>query len=478
MFLREPCQERHVDLDHISLHLQLISFHHPGYAHPNDIILQLLASDDPSGGLHHLTALTACGIVAGNRFDGYFSTTRNGQAIEDSPDSVLIGKDYWFHVPQSSTDTTMNEVPLTPYPIYASFEQWQFPHDSLPTSWQAFEQAFQRLQSVEQASIIFAESSLTAATKHRDSTCRITASGKATDVAHVIPVNQVDWFWRNDMMKYGRNPLAAHSVNDLSNTILLRADLHPTFDALEWVIIPKPNSEGVMQFVFHLIQPSPELAERYHNCRVYHIAGISPQILFAAFARAIFPSLHNFLAKGVSRWLLAISSQSQKYESKHFSGLECEASFRAKGRGRSNSPKKRKGTDQEDAKEACGSKGASSGDFIQHRRPHNSSSGEGHTNINAIGDQDPCTCTSSSGSDGPYPEKNPAVYCRSANCRYLRLRLDGLEKERERSGTQEWWKAQELWASRAYDNPLSQNEIKRFFWARGVEDATWESDHS
>ena len=101
MFLREHRQEQHTDLDHISVQTRLISFHHPGYAHPNDIIFELLALDHPSGGLHHLTALTACGIVAGNRFDGYFSTARNGQAIEDSPDSVLTGKDYWFHVPQS-----------------------------------------------------------------------------------------------------------------------------------------------------------------------------------------------------------------------------------------------------------------------------------------------------------------------------------------------------------------------------------------
>ena len=101
MFLRARRQERHTDLDHISVHAQTISFHHPGYAHPNDIFLTLLAPDHPSGGLHHLTALTACGIVAGNRFDGYFSTAPNGQAIEDSPDSVLKGHDYWFHVPQS-----------------------------------------------------------------------------------------------------------------------------------------------------------------------------------------------------------------------------------------------------------------------------------------------------------------------------------------------------------------------------------------
>lgn len=366
----------------------------------------------------------------------------------------------------------MNEVPLTPYPIYTSFEQWQFPHDSLPTSWHALES----VQS-ERASRIFAESSLTAATKYRDHTCRITDSEEATDVAHVIPVNQSDWFWKNHMRRYGSDPTTLRSVNDLSNTILLRADLHRTFDALKWVIIPKPNSENVTQFVFHLIRSSPELAARYHNSCVHSIAGIPPQTLFAAFARAIFPLLHEFLAIGVGRWLLAVSSQSQTYESRYYTGLECEASFRANDRGRSNSPRKRKGTDQQDAKEACRSKGAR----------------EGHTSINAIEDQDQCTCTLSSGFDGPYPANKPLssypAYCRSANCRYLiteeywrKLRTDGLEKEREKSGTQEWWESQELWAARAFDHPLSPNDIKRFFWSQGVEDATemnvmpWESD--
>lgn len=47
-----------------------------------------------------LTAVAACGIVAGNRFDGYLFTAPIGQAIEDSPDSVLKGDDYWFQVPQ------------------------------------------------------------------------------------------------------------------------------------------------------------------------------------------------------------------------------------------------------------------------------------------------------------------------------------------------------------------------------------------
>ena len=57
-------------------------------------------------------------------------------------------------------------------------------------------------------------------------------------------------------------------------------------------------------------------------------------------------------------------------------------------------------------------------------------------------------------------------------------RLDhGLEKERQKSGTQEWWKSQELWAPRAFDHPLSPNDIKRFFWSQWVEDATYGDEY-
>lgn len=301
-------------------------------------------------------------------------------------------------------------------------------------------------------------------------------------MAHIIPEHQLDWFKRNRMARYAYDPPAVRSVNDLSNTILLRSNLHRTFDALNWVIIPKRNSKKVIQFVFHLIQYSPELAERYHNSCVHNIAGVSPQSLFTAFARATFPLVCNFLSWGVGRWLLAISSQSQKYESRYFSGLECMASFGATGRGRSNNSNKRKGADQQDAKEACGSKGASSSDFIDSKCPPHSSSGEGHTSMNAIEDQDQCTFALSSGSEGPYSVDKPLLsfptFCQSANCRsrtreeyWGKLKLDGLEKERQKSGTKEWWKSQELWADRAFDHPLSRNDIKRFFWARGVEDA-------
>ncbi|KAG9511535.1 hypothetical protein KCU85_g10076, partial [Aureobasidium melanogenum] len=48
-----------------------VTFRHPGYRDEHNIIMVLPALDDAQGGIHHETALTACAIVAGNRWNGF-----------------------------------------------------------------------------------------------------------------------------------------------------------------------------------------------------------------------------------------------------------------------------------------------------------------------------------------------------------------------------------------------------------------------
>jgi hypothetical protein len=88
-----------------------ISFLHPAY--PSDggynILLILQAYDHLAGGLHHETARIACGIIAGNAWDGYFSDTVRGQPLNLGPDAILsVNKDYFFHVPHPAESETGN----------------------------------------------------------------------------------------------------------------------------------------------------------------------------------------------------------------------------------------------------------------------------------------------------------------------------------------------------------------------------------
>lgn len=79
-----------------------IRFCHPGYQ-GEGVSNQLISlprvdtEDNQEFGVHHTTALVACQIIAGNRFDeGYFSLSPTGQPIQTLTDSVLTQDLYYF----------------------------------------------------------------------------------------------------------------------------------------------------------------------------------------------------------------------------------------------------------------------------------------------------------------------------------------------------------------------------------------------
>ena len=83
----------------IPLNDRRILFRHPGYDGGDNVVLTMPAFE-PGGGIHHATAKIACGIIAGNRWDGYFTTDKAGQhRVENSPDTILMGDEYYFHIP-------------------------------------------------------------------------------------------------------------------------------------------------------------------------------------------------------------------------------------------------------------------------------------------------------------------------------------------------------------------------------------------
>jgi hypothetical protein len=82
-----------------------IRFRHPAYPSTCNVLLILQAYDHPDGGLHHETARIACGIIAGNAWNGYFSETAGGQRLDLGPDGILrVGKNYFFHIPHPASE--------------------------------------------------------------------------------------------------------------------------------------------------------------------------------------------------------------------------------------------------------------------------------------------------------------------------------------------------------------------------------------
>ncbi|KAM0809738.1 putative HNH nuclease domain-containing protein [Seiridium cardinale] len=301
-----------------------VSFCHPDYQHPHDILFRLprldrystaassgaslgttpaartVNANATSRGVHFATALLACQIVANNAFDGYLATDSQGRerVIPDSPDYVLVESKYWFFSSQRETGdsdagqpTTLPTRPGTapaattaprralrpPYAIVPSFQDWQFPHDSLPEEWRV--------------PITSDDSSST--TNRR---CVVTNRAWPIHGAHLIPSAEERWYINNGMPQYGMH----QNIDEAANKIDLRDDLHHAFDDHMFAIVPKQGRR-----VVHVLSAPTlsklEYAAEFHNRPIFEsaptIRDSPPEFLFARFARAVLMLVKPFVAQ-------------------------------------------------------------------------------------------------------------------------------------------------------------------------------------
>ncbi len=154
------------------------------------------------------------------------------------------------------------------------------------------------------------QSNLTAAIRQRDITCRITAFESGTEVAHLIPEHERQWFLLNSMAAWNTDLTLDpdNLLRDLSNAVLLRSDMHLAFDQRKFVFFPK-DSDG---FVLHMLEPTSDIGKLYHNTRV-NIPHCSLEFLFARFAWSMFPSLSGFLSRPArSRLVVRINANGER----------------------------------------------------------------------------------------------------------------------------------------------------------------------
>ncbi|KAF7894340.1 hypothetical protein EAF00_007854 [Botryotinia globosa] len=291
----------------------VINFRHPAYNHDQNLLFALSGWDNAEGGIHHGVAHNACAIFADNRFDGWLSTSDKvgeGDKVTVSWDEVLRAdvKEYYFHVPYDYIHEDENENSPTstqPYrwPIVTNFQDWKFP-DTLPYVWKRCED----IQGT--GSTTASQSNLSTAIQRRDTFCRITAFGTATEVAHIIPEHEKQWFIRNSMGRFNINQTLdpQNVLRDLSNAVLLRSDIHTAFDQRKLVFFPKisdenGNSDANHRLVVHMLEPTPDIGQLYHNTCV-KIPECGLEFLFARFAWSIFPYLTNFLSRNVENRLV------------------------------------------------------------------------------------------------------------------------------------------------------------------------------
>ncbi|KAI1124951.1 hypothetical protein F5Y10DRAFT_19143 [Nemania abortiva] len=312
----------------------LIFIRHPGYGECNgeDILLELPAVDylvvEPSSqvrtwGLHHGTAIIACGIVANNTFDDiYFSYDLYGQQRVRTPrDGLLKPGDYWLQLtgreppPDVAADSVAHiSATCSPspapgdkcyrYPIVPSFQDWQFPHGKLPYEWQQPHNPPNPPPPTDQVA----------------NRCFLTDLQIGVEECHVIPSAQQKWFIQNQMRRYCHTS-AGMKIDDKANMLSLMAHFRVAFDNHLFIIIPKPSAGSPSSslslsttiaeptsraeprpyaFATHFLSNIPEacdFANLYHNVSIQtkYINTLSREFLFARFAWALFSCLRGFL---------------------------------------------------------------------------------------------------------------------------------------------------------------------------------------
>ncbi|KAI9760551.1 MAG: hypothetical protein M1840_002389 [Geoglossum simile] len=333
--------DQDVDGTHYDHDRLKISFRHPGYKSPYDLLLKLSAFDHPLGGLHYRTALVACGIVAGNVWDGYFTETRDGSRITLDDDQMLMGAEYYFHIPYpsgsvSAMDENSPAGSYYRYPVVPNFQEWPFPHHNLPPGW-----ADGLMKPSVGGTVTRAPSHHAITVLERDRSCRISDYTDGLSCAHLCPQAELGWFTSNAMYEYNaQTQLSAASVtDDKQNCLTLRLDLHSAFDHRKFVIVPKG---GVL--VTHFLQPTSCYGRIYHNTTIHPIYNVSIEFFLTRFAWAILPSIRTFLEPGVERLLIRLEDVKgeREYVRRSTTGVDCRKLSGLAVGPRGVSPKKRK----------------------------------------------------------------------------------------------------------------------------------------
>lgn len=260
-----------------------IHLHHPAHAPPHDYLLTLMKTDpvaDPATGavagwgLHAQFALDACGVIAGNRFDGWLAESRDSTAAGVEPDSILQGEVYYFHLPGAA-----------PYGVVPSFRDWQFPHGNLPRAWQRLATS----SAPPRRTYTSSSAQLRLALRARDGpACALSGCEDGAEAAHLCPRAEASW-WRDNGMTV-RYKTGRGRIDDLANAVLLRSDLRDALDDAAFVFAPKPDAEGVQRLVVHVLGPSasPQMHALYHNRQLRAAMRACVPAAFARFAWTVF----------------------------------------------------------------------------------------------------------------------------------------------------------------------------------------------
>jgi len=447
-----------------------IEFKHPAYPEDQNVFLTLTAPDgaleQKGGGLHHETARIACGIISGNRWDGYLARTPIGPPITVEPDGLLRESEYYFllphqdlvsdaegeHVAQGSAPTQVGTSPIYKYPLVPCFREWRFPHHAMPPSWKKDESS-----TTPSTALGPALSNTSNVLRLRDGSCRVSARETACDMAHLCPKNEESWFARNGMRRYTRDISKAgyEAINDSNNMLLLRTDLHRTFDNGGFTFVPKAG-----EIITHILKPNWELRLLYHNTKLLPTS-VPSEYLLARFAYTIFPSLEGFLLCEGKEKLLLLADKSQSKASAD----ECWKYTKQAMRSRSSSPKKNASPKKRSWHESQNDSELSSSGGHSHER------WKRQRRISRFRSQCSTKTQTSNAPQTPSTLDSLTLPCRQPgdDLRIQSLSAAYLAEERLRSDPLGSWAKEQEWLRYSEKECLEPKDIRRMWRAQGLD---------
>ena len=196
---------------------------------------------------------------------------------------------------------------LGQYPIVPSFQDWEFPHGRIPDSWPQ----------------------VPASSRTR---CGISNCSYAVQKAYLVPQEEVLWYERNDMERYGDAIIC--DIDNPANIVMLKSDLHMCFDNRWFTITPKAMETTTPyspQYVTHILRVNAaELWPTYHNIIVQSLNERSRPYLFARFAWAILLQVKPFITAGPPRYAIRIQISDKdkiEYKEELLSGPQLKAFY-------------------------------------------------------------------------------------------------------------------------------------------------------
>jgi hypothetical protein len=264
---------------------------HPHYLDYNTLVkLPVLDEGDT---VNYNVALIICGIISDNSWStGWFARSADGSNIcERGAPLAAAGGDVFYFVddPNCKQRSICNgHTPLTSlsadkYPVYVSWDQWRLPCTDADLPF-----AFSTLP-IEPPPPSLRNGGYMEDLKGRDQSCRVSGIIDFCEQAHLVPASEREW-WDSNM-----GDSSDLEIQSALNGILLRADLHRSFDAGTWVPMVREGGRLVV-YVVRTADVSNQFAALWHNIEMQNLVGVDRRCLFARVAWAVLSLHHEFLA--------------------------------------------------------------------------------------------------------------------------------------------------------------------------------------